>query len=93
MFMNFRQSTRIQNPQMLLLCEKVAHGDSARCEQVCMLLPQRSQGSTFKNHGPGKALMSMSHSSLFDVEPTTARHVKPHGAHTKHVQMDSKDKP
>ena len=35
---------------MILLCEKGAHGDSARCEQIRMLLPQRSQGSTLKNH-------------------------------------------
>ena len=35
---------------MSLLCKKGAHGDSARCEQVCVLLPQRSQGSTLKNH-------------------------------------------
>ena len=40
----------VQNPQMILLCEKGAHGDSARCEQIRMLLPQRSQGSTLKNH-------------------------------------------
>ena len=35
---------------MILLCEKGARGDSARCEQVCVLLPQTSQGSTLKNH-------------------------------------------
>ena len=35
---------------MILLREKGAHGASARCEQMCMLLPQRSQGSTLKNH-------------------------------------------
>ena len=35
---------------MILLREKGAHGASARCEQICMLLPQRSQGSTLKNH-------------------------------------------
>ena len=40
----------IQNPQMVLLSEKGAHGVNARCEEVCMLLPQRSQGSTLKNH-------------------------------------------
>ena len=34
---------------MILLREKGAHGASARCEQICMLLPQRSQGSTLKN--------------------------------------------
>ena len=33
----------VQNPQMILLREKGAHGASARCEQICMLLPQRSQ--------------------------------------------------
>ena len=32
----------VQNPQMVLLSEKGAHGVSARCEKVCMLLPQRS---------------------------------------------------
>ena len=35
---------------MVLLSEKGAHGVSAWCEEVCMLLPQRSQGSTLKNH-------------------------------------------
>ena len=40
----------VQNPQMVLLSEKGAHGVSARCEKVCMLLPQRSSGSTFENH-------------------------------------------
>ena len=35
---------------MILLCKKGAHGISARCEQIHMLLPQRSQGSTLKNH-------------------------------------------
>ena len=35
---------------MALLSEKGAHGVSARCEKVCMLLPQRSQGGTLKNH-------------------------------------------
>ena len=35
---------------MVLLSEKAAHGISARHEKVCMLLPQRSQGSTLKNH-------------------------------------------
>ena len=35
---------------MILLRKKGAHGVSARCEQTCMLLPQRSQGSTLKNH-------------------------------------------
>ena len=39
----------VQNHQIILLCEK-AHGDSARCEQIRMLLPQRSQGGTLKNH-------------------------------------------
>ena len=37
-----------QNPQMILLCEKGVHEDSARCEQIRMLLPQRSQGNTLK---------------------------------------------
>ena len=42
----------IQEPQMVLLSEKGAHGVSVRCEKVCMLLPQtlRSQGCTRKNH-------------------------------------------
>ena len=40
----------VQNPQTVLLSEKGAHGVNARCEKVCMLLPQRSQGSTLKNH-------------------------------------------
>ena len=40
----------VQNPQIILLCEQGPHGDSARCEQIRMLLPQRSQGSTVKNH-------------------------------------------
>ena len=40
----------VQNPQVVLLREKRAHGVSARCEKVCMLLPQRSQGGTLKNH-------------------------------------------
>ena len=35
---------------MILLCEEGAHGDSARCEEIRMLLPQRSQGSTLKTH-------------------------------------------
>ena len=35
---------------MILLREKGAHGASARCEQICMALPQRSKGSTLKNH-------------------------------------------
>ena len=39
-----------QNPQMVLLSEKGAHGVSSRCEKVRMLLPQGSQGSTRKNH-------------------------------------------
>ena len=42
----------IQEPQMVLLSEKGAHGVSVRCEKVCMLLPQtlKSQGRTLKNH-------------------------------------------
>ena len=40
----------VQNPQMILLSEKGAHGVSLRCEKVGMLLPQRSYGSTLKNH-------------------------------------------
>ena len=35
---------------MILLRKKKAHGFGVRCEQICMLLPQRSQGSTLKNH-------------------------------------------
>ena len=34
---------------MALLSRKGAHGVSARCEKVCVLLPQKSQGSTLKN--------------------------------------------
>ena len=40
----------VQNPQMILLSEKGAHGVSSRCEKVGMLLPQRSYGSTLTNH-------------------------------------------
>ena len=40
----------VQNPQMILLSEKGAHGVSSRCEKASMLLPQRSCGSTLKNH-------------------------------------------
>ena len=35
---------------MILLNEKGAHGVSSRCEKAGMLLPQRSYGSTLKNH-------------------------------------------
>ena len=45
---------------MILLREKGAHGASARCEQICMLLPQRSQGSTLKNHMLMTALLMKS---------------------------------
>ena len=38
------------NPQKVLLSEKGAPGVSSRCEKVCLLLPQRSQGGTLKNH-------------------------------------------
>ena len=40
----------IPKPQMVLLSKKGAYGVSARREKVCMLLPQRSQGGTLKNH-------------------------------------------
>ena len=40
----------VQDPQMVLLSEKGAHGVSVRREKVCMLLLQRSQGGTLKNH-------------------------------------------
>ena len=40
----------LQDPQMVLLSEKAAHGVSVRCEKVYMLLPQRSQGRTLKTH-------------------------------------------
>ena len=40
----------VQNPQMILLSEKGAHGVSSMCEKVGMLLPQRSYGSTLKNY-------------------------------------------
>ena len=43
-------SNVVQNPHMVLLSEKGAHGVSARREKVCMLLPQRSQGGTLENH-------------------------------------------
>ena len=39
----------VQNPKMMLLREKGAHGVSAQCKEVRMLLPQWSQGSTLKN--------------------------------------------
>ena len=35
---------------MVWLSEKGAHGLSAKCEKVRMLLPQRNQGSTLENH-------------------------------------------
>ena len=35
---------------MVLLSKKGAHGVSARCEKVCVLLPQRSPGGTLENH-------------------------------------------
>ena len=49
--MKFRQFV-VQNLQIVLLSEKGAHDVliSARCEKVCMLLPQRSQGGTLKIH-------------------------------------------
>ena len=40
----------VQDPQMVLLSEKGAHGVSARREEVCMLMTQRSQGGTLENH-------------------------------------------
>ena len=45
----------VQNPQMVLLSEKGAHGAmaSARCEKACMLttlLPPRRMGNTLENH-------------------------------------------
>ena len=40
----------VQDPQMVLLSKKGSHGVSVRCEKVCMLLPQRGQGGTLKNH-------------------------------------------
>ena len=40
----------LQDPQMVLLSEKGAHGVSVRCEKVCMLLPQMSKSGTLKNH-------------------------------------------
>ena len=39
----------VQDPQMVLLSKKGAHGVSGRCEKVCMSLPQRGQGGTLKN--------------------------------------------
>ena len=35
----------VQEPQMVLLSEKEAHGVSVRREKVCMLLPRRSRGT------------------------------------------------
>ena len=46
--MNLGNLQRTPNPKMMLLCKKSAHG--ARCEQVYMMLPRRSQGSTLENH-------------------------------------------
>ena len=40
----------VQDPQMVLLSKKGAHDVSVRCEQVCLLLPHRGQGSTLKSH-------------------------------------------
>ena len=40
----------VQDPQMVLLSKKGAHDVSVRCEKVCMLLHQRGQGGTLKNH-------------------------------------------
>ena len=40
----------VQDPQMVLLSKKGAHGVIVRCEKVYMLLPQRSQSGTLKNH-------------------------------------------
>ena len=39
-------SNVVQNPQMILLSEKGAHGVSSRCEKVGMLLPQRTLPET-----------------------------------------------
>ena len=33
----------VQDPQMVLLSEKGAHGVGVRREKVCMMLPQQSQ--------------------------------------------------
>ena len=40
----------IHHPQMVLLSKIGAHGFSAKCEKVRMLLPQRNQGTTVGNH-------------------------------------------
>ena len=40
----------VRNPQMALRSKKGAYGVSEKCEKVCMLLPQWSQGSTLKSH-------------------------------------------
>ena len=51
MCMKSKQSINVvQDPQMVLLSEKGAHGVSVRREKVCMLLPQRSQDGTLQNH-------------------------------------------
>ena len=47
-YMHGMQTVYIQDPQMVLLRGKGAHGVSVRREQVCMLLPQRSQGGTLE---------------------------------------------
>ena len=47
-YMHEIQTVYIQDPQMVLLRGKGAHGVSVRREQVCMLLPQRSQGGTLE---------------------------------------------
>ena len=40
----------VENPQMILLCDKGAHGVSARREKACMSLPQKAKGCTLKSH-------------------------------------------
>ena len=42
----------VQDPQMVLLSEKGAHGVSVRCEKVCMLLPQVAHSKTICMSSP-----------------------------------------
>ena len=57
---------------MILLCEKGAHGDSARCEQIRLLLPQRSHGSTLENH---MLLIANSNTVASQADPSSPVHM------------------
>ena len=39
----------VQNPHVVLLSRKGAHGASARCEKACMLLPQKEIGQYMRS--------------------------------------------